>query len=172
MIWFANFTKATLTFLCIFMISGLAIGENLGQPQGPIILTISGSISNTNGDGVARFDKEMLAAIGTSVIITSTTWTDGKEKFTGVLGRDLLKAVGASGNKIRAVAINDYKITIPVSDFYDHDVILATSMNGKVLTRRDKGPIWIVYPKDGHPELRNETTDGKSIWQLVKIVVE
>jgi hypothetical protein len=166
----ATYVAFTILFFIINFNSAIAAG--LKKPEGPVILTVSGLISNTNGDGVALYDKDLIAEIGISEINTSTTWTDGKNKFIGVLGRDLLKAVGAKGTEIFAVAVNDYKITIPISDFNKYDVLLATSMNGKVLTRRDKGPIWVVYPRDDHSELQTETINGRMIWQLVKIVVK
>ncbi len=156
----------------IALLSGPTFADTLPQPRDKVILTVSGSISITNESEMARFDADMLAQIGNSTISTSTTWTDGKPRFTGILGRDLMKAVGASGSKVHAIAINDYKIDIPISDFNNYDVILATHMNGEKLSRRDKGPIWVVYPRDDHAELRNELTDSKSIWQLVKVVVE
>ena len=40
------------------------------------------------------------------------------------------------------------------------------------LTARDKGPIWIVYPRDDIPELRNPRMDANWIWQLAKIEVK
>ena len=37
---------------------------------------------------------------------------------------------------------------------------------------RDKGPLWAVYPLDGHPELNNEGTHAKMIWQVRRLDVE
>ena len=142
-----------------------------GEPTGRVILTIDGAISVTNGDSILRLDAAMFTAIGESTLTTTTTWTEGVQEFRGVLGRDLMQAIGASGSVLQAVAINDYKIEIPVSDFDKWDVLFATSMNGKRLSRRDKGPIWVIYPKSAGGDV-NAYTDSKSIWQLIKLTVE
>jgi len=143
----------------------------LAKPSGPVILTISGAIDHTNADRRAEFDRTMLQALGTTRYATSTAWTDGRPQFEGVLARDILKAVGARGTAALAVALNDYSFEIPISDFEDYAVLFALEMNGARLTARDKGPIWIVYPRDRHRELQNQATDSKWVWQLAKIEV-
>jgi hypothetical protein len=147
-------------------------GESLPEPSGRVILTISGAIENTNGDGVARFDRAMLEEIGVTQINTSTSWTDGVTKFEGVLARDLLKVVGATGENVSARALNDYAIDIPFSDFESYDVLFAFRMDDVELTPRDKGPLWIVYPRDTSPELRNQNIDARWLWQLVQLDIE
>ncbi len=158
-------------FLIIALVTPSLASEPLAQPAGRVILTISGAIENTNGDGVARFDRAMLEEIGIIKIATSTSWTDGVTKFEGVLARDLLRAVGATGDVVTARALNDYSIEIPRSDFDDYDVLFALRMDGVDLTPRDKGPLWVVYPRDEHPELRNQKVDARWLWQLVNLDV-
>jgi len=159
--------------LVLALVAGPAIsGSQLAEPEGRVILTISGAIDRTNGDALARFDRKMLEQLGTTNITTTTSWTDGPQEFEGVLARDVLKAVGANGATIAATALNDYEITIPMSDFDKYQVLFATRMNGVELTARDKGPIWIVYPRDDHKELRNQKVDAKWLWQLSKINVQ
>ena len=70
------------------------------------------------------------------------------------------------GATVRAVALNDYESIIPLADFERYQVLLATRIDGEQLRVRDKGPIWIVYPWSDHPELDDETTRRKSVWQL------
>ena len=143
----------------------------LAKPSGRVILTISGAIDHTNADGRAEFDRKLLQQLGTTAFATSTTWTDGTPEFEGVLARDILKAVGARGTTALAVALNDYSFEIPIADFEDYPVLFALRMNGVELTARDKGPIWIVYPRDQHRELRNQMTESKWVWQLARIDV-
>lgn len=162
-------------FIALFvgLVASPAIGGSmLEAPKGRVILTISGAIDQTNGEALARFDHDMFEELGTTRITTSTSWTDGPQVFEGVLARDVMNAVGAEGLTIAATALNDYQITIPVEDFEKYDVLFATHMNGVELTARDKGPIWIVYPRDDHKELRNQTVDAKWLWQLSKISVQ
>jgi hypothetical protein len=43
--------------------------------------------------------------------------------------------------------------------------------DGARLSRRDMGPIWIVYPRDEFPELQLETVNARWIWQLTELEV-
>lgn len=146
--------------------------DTLQSPQGRVILTVSGAIQKVNGKGRARFDLTMIKALGTVTVRTATPWTQGVSEFEGVRLRDLLSAVGATGDTIHAVALNDYKVAIPVSDFDNHDVILAFKLDGRVLRVRDKGPLWVIYPWDDDPSLKTERYYARSIWQLNRVVVE
>jgi hypothetical protein len=112
-----------------------------------------------------------LKQLGATELETSTIWTEGVHQFTGVLLSDLLGYLGAQGSQIEATAINDYSITIPVSDAVDGGPIVAYLMNGETMSRRDKGPLWIVYPFDSDAKYRTETIYSRSIWQLNKIAV-
>ena len=141
-------------------------GAPLPAPNGRVILTISGDITRTNGDGIARFDREMLLRLGTHTLSTTTNWTDGVQEFEGVLASEVMAAVGATGSLITATALNDYVVEIPASDFEQYGVLFAMWMNGRELTRRDRGPIWPVYPRDDYPELQNRDSDKKWIYLL------
>lgn len=145
---------------------------SLGTPQGRPILEVSGSIATANAGDRAQFDLAMLEKIGIVKVKTSTAWTEGTPQFEGVLIRDLLVAVGAKGDTVTAVALNDYKVEIPIADFTKYGVILAYRMDGQELRIRDKGPLWIVYPQDEHPELKTKQTQAKWIWQLKELRVK
>jgi len=138
---------------------------------GRVILQISGAITNTNGDGVMRFDRAGLEALGMHDITTQTPWTEGMATFTGVRASDLMAYVGASGSRIRAIALNDYAVEIPVVDFDAYDVILALEKDGEVLSIRDRGPLWVIYPWSALPDLQNELYYSRSIWQLRELQV-
>jgi hypothetical protein len=144
----------------------------LPKPSGKVILTVSGKITVTNGDGTASFDRQMIESLGLRTLRTTTTWTDGVKVFEGVPARELLKRVGAAGKLVAASALNDYTVEIPASDFETYDVLLALRMNGQDLKLSDKGPIWIVYPRDDHAEIRNATHYSRWIWQLKSLKVQ
>ena len=72
-----------------------ARGDPLPPPDGEVVLTVTGKISNTNAEDAADFDRAMLEGIGLWTIETTTPWTDGRQSYVGVLARDLLLAVGA-----------------------------------------------------------------------------
>lgn len=159
--------------LCLAVVTLPARADALPRPSGEVILTVSGRIHNFNGpDGTALFDRAMLDDLAGREATMETPWTKGRVAFKGPLGRAILQAVGADGDTVKVVALNDYAALLPVSDFTDHDAILATSMNGKPMSVRDKGPVFVVYPFDKEPSLYNETYFGRSVWQVKAIAVQ
>lgn len=146
-----------------------ALAGELAKPTGKVVLTVTGQIDNTNGDGVAQFDMAMLEALAQGETRTNTPWYDGEKTFTGPTAKALVDAVGGHGTIMNVLALNDYASEIPVSDFTDLPVILATKVDGEPMSVRDKGPIFVIYPFDQHPELNNETYYGRSAWQVKSI---
>jgi hypothetical protein len=134
--------------------------------EGRIILEVSGAISTEDPNGKILFDIEKLESLGLYEIITETPWTDGPVRFEGVRGQDLMDYVGASGATISATAINDYTVEIPTSDFAEFGAIFATRIDGNLMTVRNRGPVWIIYPWSSTPEIQNEVYYTRSIWQL------
>ena len=164
-----------LAMLSVLVLSASAMSAELPRASGRALLTISGQIEHSNEraahEPVAMFDRELLAGLGATVVETSTDWTDGVKRFEGPLVRDVLDRVGASGSVVMAIAINDYEVEISTSDFQRYPVILAMTMNDKPLSRRDKGPLWIVYPRDDHPELATPEVNARWVWQLKALTV-
>lgn len=159
--------------VALFVLSiPVADAASAPRAEGQVILTVDGAISNHGSDGAARFTLQELKALGVRKIVTSTPWTDGVKTFEGVLVRSLLKRVGAHGRHVKASALDGYFSVIPIKDFYDYDVILAFSMDGKRLTRRDKGPLWIVYPWDAYPKIVIGAKSVNSVWLLRKLTVQ
>lgn len=168
-----NLSKALTGFACalalVLLTAGIARAEPLPKPTGKVLLVVSGSIENTNGDGTASFDLAMLEAIGTATTKTTTAWTEGTSTFEGVLLSKLMQRVGAKGKIAVTIALNDYKVEIPVDDFAKYPVILAYRKDGEELKIRDKGPLWVVYPQDEFPELKTKQTQAKWVWQVKEI---
>lgn len=133
----------------------------------PVILSVSGQIQATR-----TFTLPQLKALGVTQLTTSTAWTEGVSEFEGVLARRVIAELGPiSSSHVMALALNDYRADIPLSDFHDYDVLFAWSMDGRQLTRRDKGPLWIVYPRDAVPQLREERYEHRWVWQLSRLIL-
>lgn len=141
-------------------------------PTGPVLVEVSGLVTQANVDGEAHFDIEMLDRLPQHRIRTSTLWTSGVKDFTGPLLIDLLQQAGVTEGTLTLIALNDYRISIPFADLKNYPVIIATRQDGVRLTVRSRGPLWVMYPWDDFPELNSETYISRSIWQLRKIVVE
>jgi hypothetical protein len=139
--------------------------------QAPALLTLSGKIAAPNQGDLLVLDAAALDALPQVTIETDTPWTDGRTVFEGVSLAAVLALAGADGVTLRAIALNDYAVDIPVSDLTDPSIIIARSMNGAALRVRDFGPLWIVYPLSDNPKYRNEATHSKMIWQLNRIEI-
>ncbi|MGO1119928.1 molybdopterin-dependent oxidoreductase [Rhodovibrionaceae bacterium A322] len=163
---------ASAAVLIIALSTTTALAEQLPTPTGKVLLTVSGNIEHTNGDGVASFDREMLMALGSHSLTVETPWTEGANTFKGPLVKDLLSRVGARGKTIMATAINDYQTEIPVEDAQTYNIILAMEHNGKVLTVRNRGPLWVIFPWSEHSELQTEMYYARSIWQLKSLSID
>ncbi len=144
----------------------------LDMPKGPVILVISGKVAQTNQDGKALLDMAMLRALPQHTFTTQTVWDKRPVKFSGPRLRDLLKHVKASGTELKAIAMNDYAVTVPMADADQFDVILAIRMNDREISPRTKGPLFLVYPFDSHPTLKQKVYEERSIWQLKAIEVK
>ncbi|MGP6085893.1 molybdopterin-dependent oxidoreductase [Antarctobacter jejuensis] len=153
------------------VVSSGAWAEDLPQPEGTVLLTISGEITRTNMDGKAQFDLDMLRDVDATQFETDTIWTAGTVTFTGVQLDKLLEYVGAEGTEIEMIALNDYAVSVPSDDAVDGGPIIAYEMNGKTMSRRDKGPLWLVYPYASSSAYRTEVIYARSIWQLDRMNV-
>jgi hypothetical protein len=146
-----------------------ARASELASPAGKVILTIDGKIGRHNTLGQADFDLAMLRAMPAVTIRTSTPWTEGPADFEGVLLEDVFKAVAATGQSIKAAALNDYIANVDVTTVVSAGAILAYRINGEEISLREKGPLWIMFPFDADPALKSETIYSQSVWQLRKM---
>jgi hypothetical protein len=141
----------------------------LGQPTGKPVLQIGGKIAVHNVGDQAVFDMAMLDALGTRSFRTSTPWTDGVASWEGVPLSVLMEAVGASGDIIRATALNDYVADMPVAGLAEEGAILAMRRDGELMPISNKGPLFILYPFDDHPNLQQQSVYMRCAWQIARL---
>jgi hypothetical protein len=153
-------------------LSGAAAAGDLPAPTGEVVLTVKGRIAVTNAEDGAVLDIAALEAMGPVTVETSTIWTDGVQTFRGVPLATLLDFLGAEGEELIAHALNDYSVSIPLEDAVPDGPIVAFEQNGRRLSVRDKGPLWIVYPYDRQTDYQSEVIYARSIWQLAWIEVK
>jgi hypothetical protein len=135
------------------------------------VLTVAGKVEAPNQGDAAVFDMAMLQKLPQRTFSTQTPWDSKPTTFTGPLLRDVLAAAKARGSTLEATALNDYKISFPVSDATDFDVVMVLKINGEYIPVRTKGPLFIVYPFDDKPELKAARYYERSIWQLKSLTV-
>ncbi|MBO9102285.1 MULTISPECIES: putative pterin-binding protein [unclassified Rhizobium] len=163
--------------ICLAILLGSALvvpnfALALDKPRGPVVLTVHGVLTHPNDGKDATFDLPMLEALAGRAATMSTPWTEGKTAFSGPLLSAILEASGANGRALKVTALNDYSAEIPIDDALKVKTILATRMNGKLMSVRDKGPLFLIYPFDTNPELYNEKYFSRSVWQIMKIEIE
>jgi len=118
----------------------------------------------------AAFTEEQLRAMPQVTVRTRTEFTDGVVEFRGPLARDVLAAANlGEATTAHLVASNDYALDVPVSDFMNYNVILALEANGAELSRRDTGPIWLMYALDDHQELQDTDDTIRLVWQPITV---
>lgn len=161
-----------LITLVFCLLGTLAVADTLPAPTGPVILTVTGNITQMNGEGVARFDQEMLENLTQRTTTTNTPWFDATHDFSGPTGAAILDAVGAQGTTLSVVALNDYAAEVPAQDLRDFPVVFATHLDGQRMSVRDKGPLFLIYPFDENADLFNEVYFGRSVWQIARIDVQ
>jgi len=157
----------TLKSFCVILVVSLGTSTLADE----VILTVSGDVGPNDGQNTWAFDRKALEALPSQLIETTTIWTEGMQSFEGVSLDVLLNHVQAEEGTIRAVALNDYAVTIPTSDAKEGGPIVAYSRNSRAMSVRDKGPLWIIYPYDANEAYQSEEIYARSIWQLNRLEV-
>ncbi len=160
--------QAGLAAFCSF---GATTAAALSAPTGPVILRVTGKVRKTNAESHTVMDMALLETLRQTTLVTETPWYVESRSFTGPLLRDVLALCGAHGDSLRMTALNDFRAEMPVSDTLKHDVIVARLLDGKPMTVRDKGPLFIMYPFQSKAELRSAVYYSRAVWQLKSIEV-
>jgi hypothetical protein len=140
-------------------------------PAGPVVLTLTGEVLHRNAGEGAAFDMAMLEHLPQLSFGAETPWYARRRQFTGPLLREVLRAAGARGATLRVRSLNDYRVDIPFGDAQRFDVVVARLLDGAPMRVRDRGPLFVIYPFDAVPALRNAVYYSRCAWQLRAIEV-
>ena len=169
---FDNLIRPIRTSLLALALSAtMAAAQDMPAPTGDVLLTVTGAIEKTNAEGALMLDAALLESLPQHSFTTSTIWTEGTATYSGVMLRDLLDAIGAKGATVTLTALNDYQISMPAADALADGPLLATLADGKPMSVREKGPVWMLFPYDDVAAYRTEQTYARSIWQLNRIEI-
>ena len=156
-----RFGKLAVFFaVCLIGLTGAARSDEILR----LSFTVNGAVESK------VFTKNDLQLLPQIEVATANDYVDGTPVFQGPLLRDVVALAGL-GNPatIRLIAVNDYSVTMPFDDALTYDVILAMTQDSKALSRRSKGPIWVIYPMSAHEELQEPSYNARLVWQLVEI---
>nr|WP_320135699.1 hypothetical protein [uncultured Amphritea sp.] len=151
--------------------STFSVAAPLSAPSGPVILTISGTIEHTQDGQTAKLDLATLQALESDTFEMQTRWSNSLHRYHGPRLSAILNYVGAQGSHIRLTALNDYSVEFKRQYMSQYEPIVAWSEDGKQLSIREKGPLWLMIPHHKFPELNSEINTGRMIWQLSKIEI-
>ena len=139
------------------------------------VLTVSGTDA-AGQDVVLEYSMEDLLALEQTTISTLNNYVDDKTTFSGPLAKDVFQGIDLEAtDTVKASAVNDYFVSIPAVDFLESPVILAVLRDGKPMSLRDKGPVWIIYQTEDYSDDTEPSVSmihNRLIWQLSKMEVE
>lgn len=171
--------------LCILLMSTSTAVRALENPEsGTIILTITGQIKVSNHaqgskphhSPQAVFSLAMLQALPQHTITTTSPWVDTPHTYRGPKISTLLDTLqvdrpqGTDNLYLTFTALNNFQVKIEWDMIKSFDPILAWEDNGKVMTRREKGPIWLILPLDD-AKLQESKYFDAMIWQIKEMEV-
>lgn len=178
----------TLTAILCLLAAIVAVPA-AAAPQGPVLITVAGAVSNTNRgpfdpfeDALAKahdvaferafaFDRTMLETLGTKTLSVQYPGWPKRYRFEGLLLRDVLAAAGATGTTAKVFALDGYAAEIAPQDMRDYPVMLALKKDGQPLAIGGRGPAWVVFPRDDYPALAKRD-DAQWVWSAYLILVE
>ena len=166
----------SLAVLAVLIVAGWGTtatrADTLPAPTGRVILEVTGAITQTTVPGKAQFDRATLDAMAVATLETSTPWTKGVQRFEGFPLATLLKTVGATGTSIKAIALNDYSAVLPIGDSVASGAFVVVRQDGKPLSVRDRGPLWIVFPYDSDSRLTTDAYLNRSVLQIKELMID
>lgn len=166
-----------------------AQAQSLKAPTGPVLVTVTGAVSNTNRgpfnpdqdiffknqqvkfQRAAAFDLAMLEALAQRTVEADYPQGGPLHKFEGPLLRDVLKAAGATGKAVHVLAIDGYNQEIEMRELEQWPILLALKEDGKYMPLGGFGPMRVVFPRRDVPALADRN-DDKWVWGVVQIGVE
>lgn len=159
----------SVTGFMLLFLATLVHSQALPAPEEPVLLVISGNLSNANVGDEVHLDLPLLESLPVTEFTTGTPWHDSPQHFVGVRLNDLLQAIGSESDEIIATGLDDYHFTITDMDLDYYPVLIAYRQNGETISVRNLGPLRIIMPFDDYPELQTSLNESRSVWQLVKL---
>jgi hypothetical protein len=126
-------------------------------------------VEHADGE-IVTFDLAQLDALPQVDVVTSTQWTEGVLTFSGPSLAAVLTAAELPMAPVDAVATNGYAVRLSFPPGDETVPIVATRIDGVPIDRRDKGPLWVVFPYDADDTYRTAEVFAQSIWHLERLI--
>lgn len=146
--------------------------EDAIAEDAPVLLEVM-RMQDGEATETVSFTKNELEALEQAEIVTHNEFVDGEKTFNGPHVETVIAALDLEDAELaRFYAIDDYSVEITLEEINKYHPILAMQMDGEELTKRDFGPIWVMYPLDEFEELQDAVYNSRLIWQAVRIEIE
>ncbi len=124
-------------------------------------------------DGQVRvLDEAALDGLPQTEFTTTTPWTQGTHHYRGPTLAAVLAAQGIrDARKIAVSALNGYQQVVDLALFDGVPLTLVRQQDGKLLTRRNKGPLWLLISFTTYPELDVADIHNCMVWQITRIEI-
>ena len=177
-----------LRVLMLVALAAVAAGSDAGAAAGPVLLTVSGSVSTPNRGPVdpevdkllafneasfsaaREFTLDELQALPQVTVRTDFPRGGPEVSFAGPLLADVLTAAGATGETVTVQAMDGYAVEAPLAEMTGKGAVVALSRDGRALAIGGLGPTQIVFPRGARAELK-DMPDDWWIWQIYHIAV-
>lgn len=169
--------KARVRLVVMVMMVGVlavsAMAKDAPQPAGDVMLTVTGAIALTNGDGVFAMDDAMLRALPQVAYLVADPWM-GDNTYGGVLLSTLLEYVGfpLGAEKVVLVASDEKEFEIKVADALAYPIMLVMDDADGALLESLGGPIKVAYPYNAYPEVEALYPPEQWAWWVVEVRID
>jgi len=127
---------------------------------------------NASSEGInKKYTLEALLTLPQYDVQTKLPWTQEAHIYSGPYLKDVLQSAKVEGGQLTLEALDYYSVSLDFQKIAKFNPILALKKDGKALTIRSKGPIWLILPIDDYPQLNAAIYNDYMVWHLVKISV-
>ncbi len=182
--------RLTLPF-ALLLTTALPTWAEIPSPQGHVLLTLGGAITETNlparaendggllgflevtHDGAAGFDAAMLDGLEQIEITIPYGPPENQRDYTfsGPLLSDVMTMAGARGKSAQPMAMDGYQAEIPWESIETHQPIVATHADGVPMGIGSYGPTMIVFSPTDDAALA-QTQASQQVWAIAYIAIE
>lgn len=162
--------KTILAVLCALAFATTAAADTVEPVTLSPITHADAALVIVGADGTeVRYAPADLEALETYRMRTTTPWREEPADFDGVLLSDLLAANNLSDlEEIQVIAENDFVSSFPRDLWEAVPVLVATRVDGKAHSRRERGPIQFVIHSDDYAA-SNLATEAHLVWMAARI---
>ena len=179
---------AVAAVLCLLLSPVIASAEPVSAPRGPVVLTVTGAVSNVNrgpmtlfddaffkisdvtfDHGVA-FDLAMLENLGMQRVTVKHADWPSEITLEGPRLSEILDAAGATGSQVTVEALDGYQADLTMREIRDQAIILAVKRDARYLGIGGRGPGWLIFPGDAAANQNFDET--RWVWSVYRIDVQ